>query len=96
MAVLISKDKKDLIVNCKCGCDDSVHLKITGDEYDYAFMCFLNGNFYRDQESGVWRSWVRKVVKILCILRGKDYYYSDIVMSKKDFEEFKKYVNSIE
>lgn len=29
MAVMISEDKKDLIVTCKCGCDEGVHLHIS-------------------------------------------------------------------
>lgn len=31
--------------------------------------------------------------KIVSILRNKDYVYSDLILSKKDFEEFKEYVN---
>ena len=35
----------------------------------------------------------RKMKKIVSILRNKDYVYSDLILSKKDFEEFKEYVN---
>ena len=34
MAVMISDDKKDLIVTCKCGCQDAIRIKI-GDEDRY-------------------------------------------------------------
>lgn len=27
MSVMISNDKKELIVNCKCGCEDTIHIK---------------------------------------------------------------------
>ena len=28
MAVMISEDKKELIVTCKCGCQDTIHIKV--------------------------------------------------------------------
>ena len=37
MAVLLIKDKKELIVSCSCGCEDSFHLTIDcDDDTDYA------------------------------------------------------------
>ena len=94
MAVMISEDKKDLIVTCKCGCDEGVHLHISHerDEDYYAYQCFTNGNFYRDQY-GMFGTLKNKLKKIWAIIRNKDYYYSDVVMSKKDFEWFKSWVN---
>lgn len=41
----------------------------------------------------IWQVFKRKIKKIWCILRGKDYFYSDTIMSEADFEEFKKYIN---
>ena len=39
MAVMISKDKTDLIVTCKCGCNDGVHFHIYKDDYEeYAYQ----------------------------------------------------------
>lgn len=94
MAVMISDDKKDLIVTCKCGCDEGVHLTISheDDEDDYAYQCFTNGNFYKDQY-GMLGTLNNKIKKIWAIIRNKDYYYSDIVMNKEDFEQFKKWIN---
>ena len=40
-----------------------------------------------------WRAFKIKMKKIWFILRGKDYCYSDTVMTKEDFEVFKEYVN---
>lgn len=44
MAVMISEDKKDLIVTCKCGCDEGVHLHISheGDEDYYLNFPSIN------------------------------------------------------
>ena len=94
MAVMISEDKKDLIVTCKCGCGEAAHLTIehkNGEDY-YAYQCFMNGNFYREQ-CGMFGTLKNKIKKIWAVIRNKDYYYSDVVMNKEDFEQFKKYVN---
>lgn len=47
MSVLMSKDKKELIVTCNCKCGQSFSICIDDDEdYDYyAFLCFLKCNF---------------------------------------------------
>ena len=34
-----------------------------------------------------------KMKKIWSIIRNKDHYYLDIVMSKEDFQEFKEWIN---
>lgn len=36
-----------------------------------------------------------KLKKIWAILRNKDFYYSEISMSREDFETFKEYINEI-
>ena len=94
MAVMISEDKKDLIVTCKCGCGEAAHLTISheGEEDYYAYQCFMNGNFYRDQY-GIFGTLKNKLKKIWAIIQNKDYYYSDVVMNKEDFKRFKEYIN---
>ena len=97
MAVLTSKDKNELIVTCKCGCEDSVHLVINESDYDhdeYAFMMFMNGSFVSEQGKTFWRVLKEKIKKIWAIIANKDFYYHDIRMSKDDFEMFKEYINS--
>lgn len=93
MAVMISEDKKDLIVTCECDCDEGIHLHINHEDEDcYGYQCFTNGNFYRDQY-GILGTLKNKLKKIWAIIRNKDYYYSDIVMNKEDFEQFKRWIN---
>ena len=74
MSVFITENKEELIVTCGCGCQDSIHIQIDH-EYDeyYAFMSYLNGNFYRDQNAGALRSIGKKLKKIWKILTNKDY-----------------------
>lgn len=94
MAVLTSKDEKDLIVTCKCGCGDSVHLAIDKSDEDlYAIMMFMNGSFASEQDKTFLKVFKEKVKKVWAIIRNKDFYYHDVCMSKEDFETFKEYIN---
>ena len=97
MSVLFSEDHTELIVSCMCGCDDMIHIKIDNDEkYDcIAFVTYLNSNWYREQEDTVWGVIKRKLQKIWRIIRGKDHYYSEILMNRDDFNVFKEYINQI-
>lgn len=92
VAVLKSGDGKELIVSCRCGCDEGIHIKIDESYEDFAYQAFTNGNFYKEQY-GAFGILKVKFKKIWAIIRNKDYYYSDIVMSREDFHEFKKWIN---
>lgn len=96
MSVLMNKDKTELIVTCKCGCDSSVHMIVDKDDYDtYTILSYMSGNFYKDQ-GGALYILKEKIKKILSILFNKDYYYADVCMNKDEFLQFRDYVNSIE
>ena len=96
MSVMISEDKKELIVTCKCGCQDTIHIEVDDkDKYAdyYAIQTILSGNWYREQDDTVLRCIGRKLKKIWAIIRNKDYYYSDVLMSREDFQKYKDYIN---
>lgn len=96
MAVFMTKDKKELIVTCDCGCEKSFHIAVDDSCKDldyYGFLGFMKNNFDTEYDLNLWRAFKIKMKKIWCILRGKDYFYSDTVMKKADFEEFKRYIN---
>ena len=95
MAVLESKDGNELVITCDCGCDNGIYLKVDrDDEMDmYCIMAFMNGNFYRDQNEKILSVIMKKLKKIWSIVRNKDYYYSDIIMNKQEYTEFKEYIN---
>lgn len=98
MSVFINKSKNtdEIIVTCMCRCDDGIHISIVKDDYDYySVLSYINSNYYRDQDANVLRIIANKIKKIWTILRGKDYYYSEILMNKEDFEQFREYINSI-
>lgn len=95
MAVFFNKAKDELIVNCNCGCEDTVHLRIDTNDYDYyAIWTYLNGNFYTDQNATVFKTIGKKLKKIWAIIRNKDYYYSDVVMNRAEFMELVDFINS--
>ena len=88
MAVLKTEDGKELILTCRCGCDDGIHFKIDKDFEDYMYMTYTNGN------NGFFRTLGRKLQKIFAILFNQDYYYASAIFSKEDFEAFREYINS--
>ena len=95
--VFCSDDRRELIVTCKCGCQDSIHIKVDKEDSEYyCLVTYMNGNWSRDQGDKIHRTIGRKLKKIWCIIRNKDYYYSDIIMRKSDFQIFKNYINEIE
>ncbi len=96
MSLLFTEDKKELIVTCKCGCEDAFHFVLydMGDD-DFSFLTFLKADFNTEYYKGPWRSFLVKCKKIWYVLRGKDYCYADTIMTKGDFLRFKEYINSI-
>lgn len=95
MSIMISKDKKELVVTCKCGCGDGFHtIKVEPDEHDdtYFIMSYISSNFYRNQNR-CFSLLKNKLKKIWSIIRNKDYYCSDVIMKKEDFQQFKEYIN---
>lgn len=96
MSVFKTKDNKELIVTCKCGCHDAIHFCVDDEDKDtdcYAFTTYMNGNWYRDQNDRLFRTIGRKLKKIWAIIRNKDYCYSDIIMNREEFNQFKVYIN---
>ena len=96
MAVLKNKDGTELYIDCNCGCNDGIRVRIHKDDFDYyCFWTYTNGNFYTEQGETVFRTIRKKLEKIWAIIRNKDFYYSDVLMTKAEFEEFREYINSI-
>lgn len=94
MSILKNHDETELIVDCMCGCYNGIHFRIDKEDPDYyCIMTFTSGNFYRDQCDSFRRVFIKKLKKIWAIIRNKDYYYSDIALSMKDYETFKEYIN---
>ena len=88
MATLKSKDNNEMIITCCCNCDEGIRIKIDESYDDYCYLTYISGNFYKEQHV-----LSKKLKKIWNIIRNKDFYYSEVVMSKEDFEEYKKWIN---
>lgn len=83
-------DETEMIVSCNCGCDEGLRFKVNKlDPEYYCILTYTNGAFYRDQNDTVWKVISKKLKKILAIIRNKDYYYSEIIMSKDEFYDFR-------
>lgn len=87
-----NQDGRELIVTCKCGEDEGLHIKIGRDDRNYMYQYYLSGNFYSDQECVI-RAIVKKIKKIWAIIMNKDFYYAEIIMSKREFETYKEWLN---
>ena len=97
MSVMRSKDGNNLMVDCGCGCDEGLRIRV--DKYDddnYFMVSYTNGSFYRDQNESIFKVIGKKLKKIWCIIRNKDYCYSEICMSREDLKEFKEFLDGIE
>jgi hypothetical protein len=89
MAVFKNFKDDELIISCKCGCDEGIHFAICDyKDGDYAFVTHTSGNYYREQ-----CPFREKLKKIWAIIRNKDYYYSEVCMDKNDFEQFAEWIN---
>lgn len=97
MSVMKSKDGKDLVVDCSCGCNEGVRIKVNKESDDmYLLVTYTNGNFYRDQNQSIFSVIGKKLKKIYSILANKDYCYSEICMTKEDFNEFREFLSEID
>lgn len=96
MGILKSNNNKDLIATCGCHCEESIFLRIEplddANDTDYCFLSYMNGKFFQDQYS-CWRTFKNKIKKIWSILRNKDFYYSDIILTKEDLLLLRDYID---
>ena len=91
-----SKDGRSLMLDCSCGCDNGLRIRVDRQDDDsYFILSYTSGNFYREQKTGMFAALGKKIKKIWYIIRGKDYCYSEICMSRDDFPEFKEFLSSI-
>ena len=97
MAVLRNANGNELLIDCNCGCDEGLRFRIDTEDSDwYCFLTYTNGVFYREQGDTFWRILRKKLRKIWAIIRNKDYYYSEITMTKDEFEIFREYITCVD
>lgn len=69
---------------------------LTTDDKTEIIVSCRYGSFYSEQDETIWRIICKKLRKIWAIIRNKDFYYSDVIMSKSDFVKFREMINSME
>lgn len=89
MAIYKNSDGNQMILICSCGCDEGLRVNIEHDDDIYCYQTYLSGNWYREQGR-----FLDKLKKIWRIIRNKDYYYSEICLTKEDWEKYKEWVNT--
>lgn len=91
MAVLKSCDGDEIIISCKCGCDEGIRVKVDhdADDGDVWYQTYVSGNWYREQSR-----LIDKIKKIWAIIRNKDFYYSEIVLDAEEWNMYKEWINS--
>lgn len=95
--VLCSKDgKKHLYIDCYCGCDSGLRIRVDTLEHSdiYCFLSCTNSSWHTEQ-IGCWKALTTKLRKIWAIIRNKDYVYSEICLTKQEFEDFKVFLNEL-
>lgn len=90
MSVFKSLDGNELILSCKCGCDEGIRVKAEADSDDGSiwYQTYLSGNWYKEQGH-----FLKKIKKIWAIIRNKDFYYSEIMLDEQDWKAYKEWIN---
>ena len=99
MAVLKNVDGTELLVDCHCGCNEGIRLKIEKDSHVDDWFCFLtytNGAFYKEQGETIFGVLGKKLKKIWAIIRNKDFYYADITMTRDEFQVFREWISNVD
>lgn len=83
----------EFIAFCNCGCGNGVVLKFDNED-DELSMQLVSDNFYFMQNKGK-MSLKEKIKRIWYIIKGKEYCYFDILIDKKELQEFKEFVEKL-
>ena len=79
---IFETENHEIYADCHCGCDNGLRIRIEKDNFgEYCFCSYTSGNFYAMQS--------------YFTIRNKDFYYSEIIMSKEEFDKFRKALNKV-
>lgn len=101
--VFANKDNeiKMVLVNCNCGCDETIVIKKyindddTNTDNDEYYLSILSGKFASGQDRKLFKTIAHRIKLAWKMLLGKDYLLSEIVISKTEFDEFKKKIKGL-
>lgn len=91
---------KVVLVNCNCGCDETIVIKKyinddTNTDNDEYYLSILASKFYSGQDRKLFKTIAHRIKLAWKMLLGKEYLLSEIVMSKTEFDEFKKKIKGL-
>lgn len=81
-------------VNCDCGCGNGFLVRFLFDDDCYISISTVTGGFYSHQES-FWHRTKCRIKAAWFMLRGKEYYLHDIILTKDNWNEFVENVNKV-
>jgi len=91
--IYINKQKDELIVNCDCGCGAGLLWQAAkwDDEGEQFYISLIEYSWYAKQ-TGKIRPYFKRLWRVL---RGKEYYLTEIVLSKSEAKEFESFLHCL-
>lgn len=88
--------KHDINILCDCGCDDgfSFKFRFEYDDDDRVYISTLTSGFYAKQH-GLFDKLKRRIKAAWFMLRGKEYYLHEIMLTKEQWNGFVEAVNKV-
>lgn len=97
MSILRSKDGEELMVDCNCGCDEGLRIRVNKHSDDlFCVLTYTSGHFSYMQKETVFSVIKTKLKKIWRIITNNDYCYSEICMTRRDVHELSEYFREID
>ena len=92
--IYTNRVKDEIIVNCDCGCSSGLHWKAIqwGDDGEQYFVSLTEDSWYSKQTGRI-KPYFKRLWKALL---GKEYYLTELVLSKDDVAEFVVFLRSLE
>lgn len=85
---------KDIHIHCTCGCGNGFQIifRLNEDE-EFAYIDTLASGFYTKQR-GIWEI-ISRIKAAWFMLRGKEYCLHEVMLSKKQWDEFANAINEV-
>lgn len=84
-----------LIVNCSCRCGDGLEFTISN--FNNVAEVWMTQTTYswNTENTTFWNRFKLKLKRLWSVLCNREYYYTEIILSKDDFSTFVEYVNEM-
>lgn len=89
--------KKDINISCNCGCGNGFSFTFRiedDDDFDYVYLSTFSSGFYANQCKFL-KILKRRIQAAWLMLRGKEFYLHEVVLTKEQWKDFVKAVNEV-